>query len=37
MYQNDPHEYELESIILSTQRNAHDVDITTSMVELEIC
>lgn len=33
---NDPHEYELESIILSTQRNAHDVDITTSMVELEI-
>ena len=32
----DPHEYELRSAIVSTQRNSHVVNITSTMVELII-
>lgn len=32
----DPHEYEMRSAILSTQRNQHVVDITTTLIELVI-
>ena len=32
----DPHEYELRSAIVSTQRNSHVVNITYTMVELII-
>lgn len=32
----DPHEYELERITIFTQRNGHTINVTTSMIELEI-
>tara|TARA_B000000609_G_scaffold154464_1_gene144161 strand:- start:5305 stop:6723 length:1419 start_codon:yes stop_codon:yes gene_type:complete len=32
----DPHEFEMRSAILSTQRNDHTVDITTTLIELNI-
>ena len=32
----DPHEYDLRRAVLSTQRNDHNVDITSSIVELVI-
>ena len=32
----DPHEFELRSAVLSTQRNDHTVDITTTLIELNI-
>ena len=32
----DPHEYELRSAVISTQRNSHVVNITSTMVELII-
>lgn len=32
----DPHEYEMRSAVLSTQRNSHVVNITSTMVELVI-
>tara|TARA_B100001094_G_scaffold329507_1_gene392388 strand:+ start:309 stop:1745 length:1437 start_codon:yes stop_codon:yes gene_type:complete len=32
----DPHEYDLRSAVISTQRNDHSIDITSSMVELII-
>jgi hypothetical protein len=32
----DPHEYRLEQVILSTQRNNHSVDVTKTLAEIEI-
>ena len=32
----DPHEFEMRRAVLSTQRNDHTVDITTTLVELNI-
>lgn len=32
----DPHEYEMRSAVLTTQRNSHSVNITSTMVELII-
>ena len=32
----DPHEFEMRSAVLSTQRNDHTVDITTTLIELNI-
>ena len=32
----DPHEFEMRRAVLSTQRNDHTVDITTTLIELNI-
>ena len=32
----DPHEYDLRSAVISTQRNDHIIDITSSLIELII-
>jgi hypothetical protein len=32
----DPHEYDLRSAVISTQRNDHSIDITSSLIELII-